>query len=73
MENYVKIPHCICGKYDCGARDKVVKMVKEEKAHEVLMGLNDNSYLIIPSQVLALDRLPPLDIIFQYDSIRGES
>jgi len=39
-------------------------MVEEDKAHQFLMGLNDEVYSSIRSQILALDPLPSLDKIF---------
>ena len=44
LENYAKIPHCTCGKCECGTGSKVLKMVDEEKTHQFLMGLNDESF-----------------------------
>jgi len=35
-------------------------MYEEDKAHQFLMGLNNGSYSIIRSQILALDALPSL-------------
>lgn len=63
LENHVKIPHCTCEKCECGIRSKIVKMVDEEKTHQFLMGLKDETFATIPSQVLALDPLPSLDTI----------
>jgi len=39
-------------------------MVEEEKTYQFLMGLNDDSFSTIYSQVLALSPVPSLDTIF---------
>ena len=39
-------------------------MIEDEKAHQFLMGLNDEVYLSIRSQLLALEPLLSLDKIF---------
>ena len=39
-------------------------MYEADKAHEFLMGLNDESYSTVRSQILAMDPLPLLDKIF---------
>ena len=39
-------------------------MYEGDKAHQFLMGLNDDLYSAIRSQILALDPLPHLDKIF---------
>ena len=54
LENYVKIPRCTYSGCTCGAGSKVIKMITEEKAHQFLMGLNNEPYSQIRSQILAL-------------------
>ena len=39
-------------------------MIEEEKAHQFLMGLNDDIYSNIKEQILALDPLSSLDEMF---------
>jgi len=39
-------------------------MIKEEKSHQVLMGLNDDLYSNIRGQILLIDPLPSLDKMF---------
>ena len=41
LENEVRLPQCICGKCECDIGKKLTKTVEEEKAHQFLMGLND--------------------------------
>jgi len=43
---------------------KMAKYVEEEKAHQFLMGLDDDSYSTIRTQILALDPLPLIDKIY---------
>ena len=64
LESVVKLSHCTCSKCECEVENKVVKMVEEERTHQFLMGLNDDSYLGARSQILARDPLPSLDTIF---------
>jgi len=39
-------------------------MAQDEKSHQFLMELNDEVFSTIHSQILALDPLPTLDVIF---------
>jgi len=64
LENQVRLPRCTCGKYECDLGEKFIKMVEEEKAHQFLMGLNDEMYSNIRGQILAIEPLPSLDKIF---------
>ena len=64
LELHAKIRYCVCGNCKCGVGDKIINMMKEEKAHQFLMGLNDETFSTIRSQVLALDPLPVLDTIY---------
>ena len=59
LGNYVKCPKCTCD-----AAEKYAKMAKEDKVHQFLIGLNDDAYSNVRSQILALDLLPPLDKIY---------
>ena len=56
LDNYVKIPACTCG-----AIAKIAKFMEEDKVHQFLMGLDDDSFSTVWSQVLALEPLPSLD------------
>jgi len=62
LSNYIKIPKCTCGKYECWVGAKVVKLIEEEKTHQLLMGLDNECYATIQSQVLAMDPLPPFAV-----------
>ena len=59
LSNLVKEPICTCKKCDCGAASKIMAIYEEDKAHQFMMGLNDDLYSTIRSQILALDPLPP--------------
>jgi len=59
LRNYNRVPPC-----KRGAAEKMLKMMEEDKIHQFLMGLDDNIYSIIRSQILAHDPLPSLDKVF---------
>ena len=62
--NLVKVPICKCKGYGYGVVSKIAAMYEEDKAHQFLIGLNDEMYSTIWSQILALDPLPHRDRIF---------
>ena len=64
MGNLVKVPTCTCKGCTCGVAEKIIAMYKADKAYQFLMGLNDEAYSTIRSQILALDPLSTLDRIF---------
>ena len=64
LSNYIKMPQCTCGKCECEVGAKVVKLMEEERTHQFLMGLDDEVYVTVRSQVLAQDPPPSLDRIF---------
>jgi len=64
LENYAKVPQCTCGKCECKIGSRITKMAQEEKTHQFLMRLNDDVFSTIRSQILALDPLLTLDVIF---------
>jgi len=55
----MKVPLCTCG-----AIKKIPQMIKEDKVHHFLMGLDDESYSTIRSGIIALNLLLWLDKIF---------
>jgi len=61
LRNYVKQPKCTCG-----AAERYAKMNEEDKVHQFFMGLDDDAYSNIRSQILALDPLPSLDEIYSW-------
>jgi len=64
LGNLVKVPTCTCKGCTCGVAEKIIAMYKADKAYQFLMGLNDEAYSTIRSQILALDPLSTLDRIF---------
>ena len=64
LSNLVKVPICTYKGCKCGAASKLVAMYDADKAHQLLMGLNDDSYSTLRSQILVIDPVPPLDRIF---------
>jgi len=59
--NHEKVPYYTCKGCGCNAANKIVQMHEQEKAHQFLMGLNDDTYSSIRSQILMHDLLPSLD------------
>ncbi|KAA8525289.1 hypothetical protein F0562_007144 [Nyssa sinensis] len=53
--SYSKVPNCVCG-----AAAAFVKEKEEERVHQFLMGLNDELFGTIRSQILAMDPLPSI-------------
>ena len=62
--NLLKVLVCTCSGCKCGAASKIIAMYEKDKVHQFFMGLNDELYSIIRSQILALNPLPPLDKIY---------
>ena len=59
LDNSIKIPPC-----KCEIPAKMVKYMEEEKVHQFLMGLDNENYSTVRSQILVLDPLPSIDKIF---------
>jgi len=57
------MPICTCKGCECGAGKKLIRMYEKDKAHQFLMGLSDDEFSSVRSQLLAQDSLP-LDKIF---------
>jgi len=64
LSNLIKFPVCTCSGCQCGAAKKIMAMYEADKAHQFLMGLNNDTYSTIRSHILAMDPLPSLDRIF---------
>jgi len=64
LNNLVKVPVCMCSGCKCGVARKILAMYEEDRAHQFLMGLNDDSCSTLRSQILALGPLLSLDKIF---------
>ena len=54
LSNLVKVSVYNCSGYKCGAVTKILAMYEEDRAHQFLKGLNDDSYATIRSQIVAL-------------------
>ena len=59
LDGYVKILACTCG-----AVAIIAKLLEEDKVYQFLMGLDDEPYSIVRSQMLAVDPLPSMDKIY---------
>ena len=44
LGNYVKVSYCTCGKCKCKLNKRISIMFEEERAHQFLMGLNEESF-----------------------------
>jgi len=64
LSNLIKILVCTCKGCKCGVASKLVAMYEDDKAHQFLMGLNDDAYSTTRSQILARDPLPSLERIY---------
>ncbi|XP_072087400.1 uncharacterized protein [Arachis hypogaea] len=61
LANYEKIPNCTCGGCKCNIGVLLEKRKQEERVHQFLMGLDDVSYGIVRSNILATDPFPSLN------------
>ncbi|KAK4425256.1 hypothetical protein Salat_1719500 [Sesamum alatum] len=61
LSNYVKPPMCTCGKYTCNLVSEWDKQLEAERVHQFLMGLDDDVYGTIRSNIIAQEPLPPLN------------
>jgi len=59
LDNHVQIPSCTCE-----VAKTFISMMEDDKAHQILMGLDDDLYSTVRSQILAIDPLPPMEKIF---------
>ena len=64
LANSDKIPSCTCGGCKCGIGAQLEKRREKEKVHQFLMGLDDASYDIVRSNILASDPLPSLNHVY---------
>jgi len=56
---------CNCGKCECkDLWPNIIKEAEEEKAHQFLMGLDDDKYSTVRGHILAMDPFPDLDRIY---------
>ena len=64
LEGQIRHPQCTYKKCECDSGGQVTKLFEEEITHQFLLGLNDETYSNIRSQILAQEPLPSLDKIF---------
>jgi len=53
LNNHIKIPYCTCKKCKCGVSSKIARMFDEDKSYRFLMGLSDELYGQIGSQIFS--------------------
>ncbi|CAH9123601.1 unnamed protein product, partial [Cuscuta epithymum] len=63
--NYRPLPQCKCGGCSCKLDKEFLKSVEIEKTHEFLMGLDNDVYATLRSNVLSMTSLPPLNKVYQ--------
>jgi len=62
--NLTKVSVCTYSRCKCGASNEIISMYEADRTHQFLMGLNDDLYSTLRSQILAFDPLSPLYEIF---------
>ena len=63
LEGQIRRPQCTCKKCECDISGQVTKLLEEERTHQFLLGLNDEIYSNVRSQILSQESLPSLDEI----------
>ncbi|KAL0404418.1 UNVERIFIED_CONTAM: hypothetical protein Sradi_2082600 [Sesamum radiatum] len=61
LSNYVKPPLCTCGKCTCNLASEWDKQIEAERVHQFLMGLDDDVYGTIRSNIIAQEPLSLLN------------
>ena len=64
LGNYEQLPTCKCGKCTCNLGSVLEKKREDEKVHLFLMGLDDNVYGTVRSNILAQDPLPSMNKVY---------
>jgi len=64
-ENHDNNPYYNYNGCKYGVANEMVQNYEDEKAHQFLMGLNDDTYSLIRSQIRVLDLLPALNRTFE--------
>lgn len=64
LANYEQVLICTCKGCTCGIQAKLEKRREEEKSHTFLMGLDDELYGTVRSNLLATDPIPSLNKMY---------
>lgn len=64
LGNFEQLPTCKCGKCTCNLGSILEKKREEEKVHLFLMGLDENLYGTVRSNILAQDPLPNMNKVY---------
>ncbi|KAL6321337.1 hypothetical protein AAG906_016392 [Vitis piasezkii] len=62
--NYDSIPVCTCTGCKCNITTQLEKKQEEERVHQFLMGLDENGYGIVRSNILSTEPLPNLNQVY---------
>ncbi|XP_010274630.1 PREDICTED: uncharacterized protein LOC104609904 [Nelumbo nucifera] len=63
LGSYSKVPICTCG-CRCGAAAELVKEREEEKIHQFLMGLDDDIFGTVCSNILSMEPIPNMNKVY---------
>ena len=61
LNNYDSIPVCTCIGCKCNITTQLEKKREEERVHQFLMGLDEDGYGTVRSNILSIEPLPNLD------------
>ncbi|GKA18182.1 hypothetical protein Tco_0698019 [Tanacetum coccineum] len=64
LANYERLPVCKCSGCKCNITKELVKRQEEERVHQFVMGLEEKTYKMACSNVLATDPLPNVSQVY---------
>ena len=64
LNNYDSIPVCTCTGCKCNITTQLKKKQKEERVHQFLMGLDEDGYGTVRSNILSTEPLPNLNGVY---------
>lgn len=64
LANFEQIPSCKCGRCTCDLDAELEKRRDEEKVHVFLMGLDENVFGVVRSNLLTMDPLSTLNRVY---------
>ncbi|KAK4433316.1 hypothetical protein Salat_1093900 [Sesamum alatum] len=64
LSTYIQLRKCECGGCHCDWVRNLGKEREDEQVHQFLMGLDDDTYSIVRSNILTQDPLPPLGQVY---------
>ncbi|XP_058006752.1 uncharacterized protein LOC131169099 [Hevea brasiliensis] len=74
INNYDQIPVCICAGYRCNLTIELERKPEEDRLHQFLMGLDEEGYRTVRSNILSTEPLPNLNrayaMVVQQERVR---